>query len=178
MTKINVGMFNLKDYGLNKLAGDAAAVGIIDKLLNSIEDEYAEYNIDYDIRNYDTSYQIIGHMLSLAFSIMADVNELKLHAGRNLNWETSAIVRQCIYSVYDPVNWSCAFERIKYMLEECVEALEYNPKANHYYSRILIGLTELHTTANELMSYELNPYIRDDIPVATDDSDSTGGCML
>ena len=178
MTKINAGMFNLEDYGLNKLAGDAAAVGIIDKLLSSIEDEYAEYNIDYDIRNYHTSYQIIGHMLSLAFSIMADVNELKLHAGRNLNWEISAIVRECIYSVYAPANWSCAFEHIKNMLEACVEKMNFDAKANHYYSRILIGLTELHTTANELMSYELNPYIRDDIPVATDDSDSTGGCML
>lgn len=176
MTEINAGMFKLEDYGMSRLGNDAEnARHIVDKMLDAIEHEYAEYGICHDITGGSTSYQLIGHMITLAFSIMEDSNTIKDYAGRNLNWDFGILVRDAIYSVNSEELWECSIISVKNMMEACVEKMNFDAKANHYYTRIMIGLSELHGVFDMLMDFETDPRW-DRNPISTDDS--TGGCML
>ena len=162
---INSEMFNLVDYGMARLGNDAEnARNVIDKMLENIEWEYQEYSIDYEIKGGSTAYQLIGHMIGQSFSIMEDCNTMKAYAGGNLNWEVSCLIREAICSVTSEEQWAGYITSIKNMLEECVEKMEFDAKANHYYTRIMISFAELHSIFDMLLDYETDPRWRGDLP--------------
>ena len=163
--KINSEMFNLKDYGMDRLGNDAEnARNVIDKMLENIEWEYQEYSIDYEMTGGSTSYQLISHMIGLAFSIMEDANTLRDYAEGNLSWQVHSLVREAICSVPHEELWTCSITSIKNMLEKCVEKMNFDAKANHYYTRIMISFAELHSIFDMLLDYETDPRWRGDLP--------------
>ena len=163
--RINAEMFELNDYGMDRLGNDAEnARNVIDKMLENIEWEYQEYSIDYEIKGGSTAYQLIGHMIGQAFSIMEDANTMRDYAERNLNWEVSCLIREAICSVTSEEQWAGYITSIKNMLEECVEKMNFDAKANHYYTRIMLSLSELHSIFDMLLDYETDPRLRGDLP--------------